>query len=469
MSDLAKNQNNEKKKSASADTPPAKVTRIRRYPFLSGFHFGNLVFILLFLYLCITLFLYLSRKHVVSYEVIQGALSGNYRFSALALKDEEVVRASESGGISYYAREGAKANAGMLICSVGPYQNAQSTSAAALTEADYENARDTMMSFTLNFDPDAFLSVYDFKSDVESFLLQSGIDESAGTYVSGSYSAKESGFILYSVDGDESLTEEDLKPDLFNASEYKRDNLRLDTQVNAGDPIYTLVRDNPWYLYFPLDAQESTELSGRETIRFRFLRDSSSFSAPFEIISIDGTSYGKITLNNSLVRYVPDRFLDIELIMNRASGLKIPTSAIADKVFYQIPQEYAIVNSDTDSEITLLKQTFAADGSEKTEYISAVVYGKSDGYYLVDPTLFETGNYVLMTDTNRKYLIDDSRKETIRGVYNVNKGYAVFREITVVDENEEFCIVAPNNVYGLAPHDRIVLDASTVKEGEIVT
>lgn len=73
-----------------------------------------------------------------------------------------------------------------------------------------------------------------------------------------------------------------------------------------------------------------------------------------------------------------------------------------------------------------------------------------------------------MPGTTKKYQITDDTMEKIQGVYNVNKGYAVFREVNIVDENEEFCIVDPNNVYGLNAHDRIVLDASQVEQDEII-
>ena len=56
----------------------------------------------------------------------------------------------------------------------------------------------------------------------------------------------------------------------------------------------------------------------------------------------------------------------------------------------------------------------------------------------------------------------------IQGVYNINKGYAVFREVKVIDQNEEYCIVEPYNPYGLSAHDYIVLDASTVTDDDIV-
>ena len=154
--------------------------------------------------------------------------------------------------------------------------------------------------------------------------------------------------------------------------------------------------------------------------------------------------------------------------MDRKTGLKIPTSAIAEKTFYRIPEEYVIANKDTEREITLLRETFNRDGSASVRYVTATVYGKEEGYYLVSPELFEEGDYVQMLDTNKKFQIQESNMDTIQGVYNINKGYAVFREVTVIDENEEFCIVEPDNVYSLAAHDHIVLDASTVNDDDIV-
>ena len=75
----------------------------------------------------------------------------------------------------------------------------------------------------------------------------------------------------------------------------------------------------------------------------------------------------------------------------------------------------------------------------------------------------------MMPGTSRKYQISDDVFETIQGVYNINKGYTIFREVNIIDENEEFCIVDPSNVYGLSAHDRIVLDASQVDSDEIIT
>ena len=205
-----------------------------------------------------------------------------------------------------------------------------------------------------------------------------------------------------------------------------------------------------------------------ETIRFRFLKDNETFTAPFSVVQNGEESFGKISLSNSLVRYASDRFLEIELLLNRQSGLKIPSSAIVERTFYRIPEEYAIKNEDTNQEIALKVEHFGEDGSSSVEYVTANVYEYSDGEYLVDQKVLSEGDYIQLEDSTRRMQIQEKDLVTLYGVYNINKGYAVFREVTVIDENEEYCIVESNNTYGLAAYDYIALNASDVAENQIV-
>nr|MCR5556493.1 hypothetical protein [Butyrivibrio sp.] len=48
------------------------------------------------------------------------------------------------------------------------------------------------------------------------------------------------------------------------------------------------------------------------------------------------------------------------------------------------------------------------------------------------------------------------------GVYNINKGYADFRQIKILYQNDEYSIVKSNTTYGLAVYDYIVLDSSLI-------
>ena len=54
------------------------------------------------------------------------------------------------------------------------------------------------------------------------------------------------------------------------------------------------------------------------------------------------------------------------------------------------------------------------------------------------------------------------------GVYNINKGYADFRRIRILYQNDEYSIVESNTAYGLNVYDFIVLDTSTVDENELI-
>ena len=124
------------------------------------------------------------------------------------------------------------------------------------------------------------------------------------------------------------------------------------------------------------------------------------------------------------------------------------------------------MNENNEDEISLIKETYDTDGSAITKYITATVYDKTDTDYYVDTGLFSEGDYVLMKDSSKRYQVSDTK--SLIGVYNINKGYAVFREITIIDENEEYCIIESDSSYGLAQYDHIALDASTVKEDAIV-
>ncbi len=100
--------------------------------------------------------------------------------------------------------------------------------------------------------------------------------------------------------------------------------------------------------------------------------------------------------------------------------------------------------------------------------MTANVYSHSDGYYLVDRNLLTEGDSILMENSSNRIQLQEKDVEVLHGVYNINKGYAVFREITVIDENEEYCIVSSNNIYSLAAYDYIVMNADEVTEDQIV-
>ena len=98
--------------------------------------------------------------------------------------------------------------------------------------------------------------------------------------------------------------------------------------------------------------------------------------------------------------------------------------------------------------------------------MDAEIYSLTDGEYYVSTDQFKAGEYIDKKDSADKYAI--GKKASLIGVYNINKGYADFKEITKLYENNEYCIVKANSAYGLAVYDHIVLDAKAVNDDQII-
>ena len=81
--------------------------------------------------------------------------------------------------------------------------------------------------------------------------------------------------------------------------------------------------------------------------------------------------------------------------------------------------------------------------------------------------MLKTGDVLYKTDSQDTYTV--SKRATLIGVYNVNKGYADFKQINILYQNDEYSIVRANTTYGLNVYDYIVLDGSAVSDDQIIT
>ena len=113
-----------------------------------------------------------------------------------------------------------------------------------------------------------------------------------------------------------------------------------------------------------------------------------------------------------------------------------------------------------------MRESYLEDGSKSTEFVDAEVYAFVDGYYYVDESLFNVGDKLLMPDSEATYTV--SKQDTLVGVFNINKGYADFKEITILNANDEYSIVKSNSEYGLNVYDHIVLKGDTVSDRDFI-
>ena len=95
-----------------------KNNKIVRYPKTLNINIGVIFFALIFIYLIFNVYMYLTAKHVSYYEVDEGSIRIQTSYTGLALREEQVVYAGESGYVNYYLKDNSRAKCGSLICSV---------------------------------------------------------------------------------------------------------------------------------------------------------------------------------------------------------------------------------------------------------------------------------------------------------------------------------------------------------------
>ena len=170
-----------------------------------------------------------------------------------------------------------------------------------------------------------------------------------------------------------------------------------------------------------------------------------------------------------MIRYADDRFVNVELIMEDQSGLKIPKSAVVEKDFYQVPEEYLTSGgSSSASGVMVQKRGNPVFQAASTYAVTRVdEEGKEVQDYYLRASDFDQGTVLMRTESSETFTL--SKKETLKGVYNINKGYAVFKLVDILCESDEYYIVKDGDPNSLYNYDHIAQDGSTVEDEEVVS
>ena len=477
---------------------------------LLTFNISTIMFGALLLYMIITVVLYATSSHVTTYQVTTGPLTKNPVCTALALRSEEVITAENSGYIEYYATEGMQVRKDGSVYSISNEQ--QENTAVALSDEQMEEVRSSAEQFSYAYNSNNFYDTYSYKYQVRGTILQAAkaetsqatqtsedsqtasseegenTDSVAGSAVTGNsisignqdvYTAPEAGIVVYSTDGYENKTADSLVEEDFNQMAYQKENLITGNEIQTGDSVYKLITSENWTLMVPLTDQMAVALAGRESIQVKFVKDGESQNGSLSIVNIGSQKVAKIELINGMTRYAGDRFLEVELVINTQSGLKIPVSSIVEKEFYTVPLDFLTQGDNGDTQ-GFLKQIGSGDSSS-SEFIDATIYRQVDaqgneitentqdtsgGLCYVDKDTLNEGDILIKPDSGETFTV--GQVDNLQGAYNINQGYAVFRQIKILDQNEEYCIVEEGTSYGLRAFDYIARDGSTVSEEEIL-
>lgn len=453
-----------------------KIVKYRR-----PVNISMVIFSVILVYTVICVYTYFTQKHIEAHQVKMGSLSSNNVYKGIALRDEEIVTATKAGYVNYYAREGERVGVGNLVYTLdesgrlSEYMDAENAG-GTLTGSDLAELKTEILGFVNNFDARYFSTVYDFKYNVKGTVLKlanasilKNIDKINSSGLSELISfcnAPVTGILIYSVDGYEDLTLEQFTGDLFDTKNYEKTQLISNELVDAGQPVYKLSTNEDWSIVIQTDMEKAEELIEAEFVKVKFLKNQdTSWGEVSTYTNVDGEIFVKLTFTNSMVTFCTDRFIDIELILEEEEGLKIPNSSIVQKEFFIVPRDYVTKGGNGNSYGVLLER-YKEDGTATTEFVETTIYNETETEYYVDDMVLRAGNDIIKPESTEKFTI--SKKGSLTGVYNINKGYADFKQINVLYNNDEYSIVKSNTQYGLSVYDYIVLDASTVVDDELI-
>lgn len=442
---------------------------------------GMIFFAVIMIYIVICVCMYFSQKHIVGYEVKTGSLSVSNVYEGFALRDETIVTSTNAGYINYFAREGERAGANKLVCTIDEtgqimdMMNDAEQNSTLLSEHDLSEIKTEVADFASAFDKNAFSSTYDFK-----FLIQGSVLKYSNTNLLNNISeiynasvgsinvcnAPTSGIVVYSIDGYENASPRDVNEAWFDRDKYEKTQLINNNIIAQGDPIYKLSTNENWSIMIPVEKQRAEELLEEEYVRVKFLKNQNESWGKVTVIDgTDGNTYVQLSFTNSMITFATDRYVDIELITDVETGLKVPNSAIVEKEFFLIPVDF-VTKGGKRGEMGVLRQTYNEDGTVIPEFIEVSVYNEDAGEYYIDDSVLRIGDTLNKTDSTETFTV--SKAGTLVGVYNINKGYADFKQIRILNQNDEYSIVQSNTNYGLVAYDYIVLDAESVGENELI-
>lgn len=456
-----------------------KITKYRR-PI--NLNIGMLIFAAIFVYVVVCVCMYFRTDHVVGYSVMEGSLSSNSIYKGIALRHEEVVKCNDAGYVNYFAREGERAASGDLVYTIdesgrlSDYINTNESGENSLSDADLSELKSEIISFTNRFERTDFSSVYNFKYSMEGTALKlanynilANVDElngASGTALINFCRAAKSGIVTYFIDGYEELELEDMTAELFEQKDYEKKHLVNNELLANGDPAYKLSLDEDWSIVIPVEKELADELVEKEYVEVKFLKNQYTSWGEVESYTNEaGDTFVSLTFTNSMITFCTDRFIDIELLLEDERGLKIPNSSIVQKDFFIVPKEYVTKGGNSGNDGVIL-ETFDENGNATTQFVPTTIYDATDTEYYLDESVLSAGNNIVKPEGSEKYTV--SKTGSLTGVYNINKGYADFKQVNVLYQNEEYAIVKSNTVYGLSVYDHIVLDASTVDDNEFI-
>lgn len=456
-----------------------KVVKFHNVPSLN---IGTIIFVLIFVFLGVQIIRSLNQEHYSVYEVQHSYMDNNISGSAIALRRETLIPTEASGYINYYIRNGERVGKNATVYtldSTGTLSNMIAEASGddvVLSAAGYAEIQSCIRAFQSYYTDVSFADVYDFKYELRGEILDITNDQildslTASGSIGTSFTqvpAPESGMVTYYQDGYENKVPTDITSADFETDNYQRQPLKTGEVLQAGSPVYKLITSEIWNLVLPLSDEDAERLMEDTRVTLIMPNVANEVYGDIEVIKNGDAYFANITLDKLLINYCNERFVSIEIVMSKQEGLAVPNSAIFDKEVLKLPKDYLTAGSNSSQKKYLNIRTLDENGNLSIEQMAPNIYYTDDTFCYVNPADFAENAVLVKNDSDQTLNVSEAARTKLTGVYYASKGIATFKRIEILTSDDEFTIIEEGVDYSLSMYDRIILDASTVEEGQII-
>lgn len=438
---------------------------------------------MIFVYVAISVFFYMKKEKIQFYEVVEGSIVAGNTYTGIILRDEEVQFTDRAGYINYYVQEGKRAAVGTSVYSIdetGDFANLIASSQETqtiLTKDNLESLKRQISNFSMSYKPENFDKLYNFQYGLEASVLDSinfNVVENMGSLIEESgqnfqqVKTPVAGVVSYWIDGFEEITTKDITEAMFHQSEYESVTIKAGQLVEKDIPAYKMIPFDNWSIIFQLKEEDSQKYAQSNQVTVFFPVNQITLNADFSLFTgADGKTYGKLSFEEYMIQFIGQRYVDFEIELEAKKGLKIPRSSVVEKEFLVVPVDY-MMKSGAGNDSGFAKETYTAEGTV-VEFVPTTIYYSTENFYYIDKkegSVLQAGDYLVKPDSDERFQL--SQSAWLEGVYNINKGYAVFKQIDVLSTNDEYYIIKKGTSYGVSVYDYIALVGSVVEEDSLL-
>ena len=451
---------------------------------MSAINLGTAVFLVIIIYLMAYVIQYLGKEKLAIYEVSRSEISEEISGTGLVLRQEALVETDQKGYVNYYVKDGARVKKGGVVYSVDTtgrlqsYLNELADGKSPMTNEEKGQIFEDLQSFSDSFSDDNFQVIYEAQSEINHDLmsytdtvLSEHREELEEKYGKNSYievEAEESGLVSFFSDGMEKLKESTLSEEDFG-NVTKMEDLRTREEVRKGTPVYRLITGQEWSLIVPVSKDDYKRMKNLQekdvsTVQITFKKDNFVTRAPFSCFRKNGKEYIRLSFDNYVQKYMNQRYLSVNILLSETEGLQVPSSSLVEKEVYKIPADYLTKgsNSSTNNQVNVITEK---KGEEVLTQVTVTVYRTEGDNVLISSEKLKNGDRLSDVEKAKTYTLKET--SILQGVYVVNRGFAEFEPVTIMERTEDYCIIRTDDSK-VELYDRIILNSNTIKENQVI-